>query len=299
MEHVEVRCAIYLDDAFIDSPDLRTHIKGAPVVLRTLKTHKPYPKITKYRLAQQRLYYLGCSIGADGIQISEEGISVIQEWPERLGSVTEVLQFLGLVWFVGVLMGGTSFADAARPLVELTKKNVSFVCGPAQAAAIRKLKARRFWLRTRRLLQQEGRPLAFLSKKMNYAKIKYSAYKQELLALITALHKRQHLLRPVVVTAYTDNRSLQHLLTLSARLRDGWTSLPSSPASPLPTSLEVTTRVRMPCRATPHTAFHRLLKRWGTPHYPHAPTKQWAHQQDGGPRSTSSYEDLDLQDSTP
>ena len=49
---------------------------------------------------------------------------------------------------------------------------------------------------------------------MNSAQVRDSIYQQELLALITALHKWQHLLPPAVVVAYTDNRSLQHLLTL-------------------------------------------------------------------------------------
>ncbi|KAL8441753.1 hypothetical protein Emed_007504 [Eimeria media] len=205
MEHVEVFCAVYLDDVLIYSQDLKTHVSDVAAVLQALRTHKLYPKISKCRFAQQSLDYLGYSIGEDGVQPSEERVADIQTWPS--------------------------------PLVELTKKNVPFVWGPEHTTAIRKLKARLAHYTKLQLpnpdlpyvvwtdasgyalgavLLQEGRPLAFLSKKMNAAQLKYSTYQQELLALITALHKWQHLLRPAEVTAYTDHRSLQHLLTLKA-----------------------------------------------------------------------------------
>ena len=66
------------------------------------------------------------------------------------------------------------------------------------------------------VLEQEGRPLGFLSKKMSPAEMRYAAYDQELLALIRALEKWRRLLLTADVTAYTDHRALQYLLKLKA-----------------------------------------------------------------------------------
>ena len=232
MEHVAVRCAIYLDDVLVYSKDLATHVKDVALVLGELRRHRMYPKISKCRFARTRLDYLGYSIGADGIKPSQEKVKDILHWPERLNSVTEVLQFLGMVGFVRMFMG-TRFADMAKPLVELTKKNVPFLWEEKHSRAVRQLKRRLadytvlqipdpakpyvLWTDASghslgAVLLQGGKPLGFLSKKMNDQQQRYSTYKQELLALLTALKKWEHLLRPAAVTAYTDHRSLQHLL---------------------------------------------------------------------------------------
>ncbi|KAL8441840.1 hypothetical protein Emag_006866 [Eimeria magna] len=146
---------------------------------------------------------------------------------------------------------GTRFADMADPLIELTKKNVPFVWEERHTQAIRMLKNR---LVNYTLLQlpdpkkpyvlwtdasahslgaallQDGKPLGFISKKMSEQQQRYSTYQQELLALLTALKKWQHLLRPRQVTAYTDHRTLQHILNAkSSALPSGmlvrWLSL--------------------------------------------------------------------------
>ena len=109
-------------------------------VLSVLKANKLYPKISKCKFAQQRLDYLGYSIGANGIRPSKDKVEDIESWPEHLNSVTEMLQFLGLVGFVRTFMG-TRFADMARPLVERTKKNVPSSWELKHTEAVRKLKA--------------------------------------------------------------------------------------------------------------------------------------------------------------
>ena len=82
MGHVEACCAIYLDDVLIYSPDLDIHIKDVAAVLSALKANKLYPKISKYRFAQQRLDYLVYSIGIDGIRPSKDKAAGIESWPE-------------------------------------------------------------------------------------------------------------------------------------------------------------------------------------------------------------------------
>lgn len=247
MDHVGIRCAIYLDDVLVYSPTLEDHVKDVALILEELRKHRMYPKVTKCKFARNRLDYLGYSIGADGIKPSMDKVQDILNWPEELSCATEVLQFLGVVGFVRMFMG-TRFADMAKPLINLTKKNTPFEWTKAHSTAIRQLKNRlaqytilqlpdptkpyTLWTDASghalgAVLLQEGKPLGFLSKKMNDQQLKYSTYKQELVALITALKKWEHLLRPATVKAFTDHRTLQHLLnpkssTLPCRLVARW-----------------------------------------------------------------------------
>lgn len=66
------------------------------------------------------------------------------------------------------------------------------------------------------VLEQEGRPLGFLRKKMSPAEIRNATYDQELLALNRALEKWRRLLLTADVTAFTDQRAIQYLLKLNA-----------------------------------------------------------------------------------
>ncbi|CDJ69822.1 OSJNBa0042F21.10 protein, related [Eimeria necatrix] len=66
------------------------------------------------------------------------------------------------------------------------------------------------------VLEQEGKPIGFLSQVMDPTQQKYSIYDQELLALVTALDKWSHLLRVSKVTAHTDHQALTHLQRLQA-----------------------------------------------------------------------------------
>ncbi|CDJ62674.1 OSJNBa0079C19.6 protein, related, partial [Eimeria necatrix] len=58
--------------------------------------------------------------------------------------------------------------------------------------------------------------VALLQQAMTPAQQKYSIYDQELLALVSALDKWAHLLRPTKVTAHTDHQALTYLQQLKA-----------------------------------------------------------------------------------
>ncbi|KAL8445313.1 hypothetical protein Emed_005713 [Eimeria media] len=231
-EHIGVRCAVYLDDVLIYSPTLQQHVQDVARVLQALREHKMYPKISKCRFARTEVVYLGFSVGAAGVRPSMEMVKDIVHWPEKLENVTQINQFMGLVGYVRIFMG-TRYADMAKPLYDLTRKNVPFVWTEAHTTAVQQLKNRLVHYTLLQLpdpskpyvlwtdasvyalgavLLQDGKPLGFLSKKMNPQQQRYSTYQQELLALLTALKKWEHLLRPGQVTAYTDHRTLQHIL---------------------------------------------------------------------------------------
>jgi hypothetical protein len=59
------------------------------------------------------------------------------------------------------------------------------------------------------VLSQDDRPVAYYSKKLDDAKIKYSTYDKEFYAIIQALKKWRHYLIPKEFVLYNDNHALQ------------------------------------------------------------------------------------------
>ncbi|CDJ63968.1 OSJNBa0061C08.12 protein, related [Eimeria necatrix] len=132
---------------------------------------------------------------------------------------------------------GPDYADVARPLVDLTRKDVSFKWTELHMQAVRQLKQHLMDFTTLQVpdttkpfelytdafgyaigavLEQGGKSIGFLSQVMNCTQQRHSIYDQELLALVTALGKWSHLLRLSKVTAYTDHQALTHLQRLQA-----------------------------------------------------------------------------------
>ena len=66
------------------------------------------------------------------------------------------------------------------------------------------------------VLEQDGKPIGFLSQKLTEAEMRYSTYEQELLAIIRSLEKWRHLLMTAETTVYTDHQALQYLTRLNA-----------------------------------------------------------------------------------
>ena len=61
------------------------------------------------------------------------------------------------------------------------------------------------------VLSQDNRPVAYFSKKLNEAKIKYSTYDKEFYTVIQVLKKWRHYLVPKDIILYNDNHALQFM----------------------------------------------------------------------------------------
>jgi hypothetical protein len=59
------------------------------------------------------------------------------------------------------------------------------------------------------ILSQDDKPVAYFSKKLDDAKLKYSMYDKEFYAIIQALKKWRHYLIPKEFVLYSDNHALQ------------------------------------------------------------------------------------------
>ncbi|CDJ54046.1 OSJNBa0042D13.18 protein, related [Eimeria brunetti] len=226
----------YLDNVLIYSPSLETHASLLRQLHSIFLTHQFYPRLSKCKFAQQELTYSGYTIGAAGIKPSADKVEAIILWPDVLSNETQVRQFLGTVNYCRMCMG-PRYADTARPLVELTQKGTSFAWGSSHTTAVRQLKrflaeyttfqvpdstrpytlyadASGYAIGT--VLEQDGKPVGFLSQVMSPAQQRYSIYDQ-LLALVTALDKWRYLLRGAKVAAYTDHQPVTYLQRINTQ----------------------------------------------------------------------------------
>ncbi|MGL4848123.1 MAG: reverse transcriptase domain-containing protein, partial [Clostridium sp.] len=227
---------VYMDDVLIYSKTRELHLEHLASVFKRLREVRLYCKFVKCKFMTDKIEYVGYTITPDGVIPSRSKINEISILPEILENVTQVRQFLGIVNYCRMFMG-PDFAQIAAPLTRLTKKNVEFSWLPEHTIAVQTLKQRLaeyvtlalpdstqpFVLKTDAsatgigaTLEQNGKPVAFMSHVLVGPQLAYPAYDLELLALITALQRWQHLLREAPeIRLLTDHQPLQYLLRSS------------------------------------------------------------------------------------
>jgi len=86
---------VFIDDILIYSKNEENNVEHLVVVLRLLKKHQFYAKLSKSSFFQTKLHYLGHVVSKKGITLHLEKIRAIMEWVAPK-SVDEVIYFMGL-----------------------------------------------------------------------------------------------------------------------------------------------------------------------------------------------------------
>ena len=196
---------VYFDDILIYSKSMEKHVDHLKYVLEVLRKEKLFANFKKCYFCNEKVKFLGYVVGANGIEIDEEKVKAIKEWPTSK-SISEVRSFHGLVSFY--LRFIKDFSTIAVPLIEVIKKTVGFKWGVEQNDAFQLHKdnlctapmlylpkfskffeiecdASRIGIGA--VLMQEKNPIAYFCKKLNGASLKYPTYVKELYALMRAL----------------------------------------------------------------------------------------------------------------
>jgi hypothetical protein len=204
-----------------------------------------YGKLSKCSFYQSRIHYLGHVISGEGIAVDPAKVEAIMEWPAPT-NVTEVRSFMGLAGYYRRFVEG--FSKMANLITELQKKKKKFVWTEKCAEAFRRLKE----LLTTALilkvpdmdagflvctdaskeglggvLMQDGRVIAYISRKLRRHEENYATHDLELLAIVYALKVWRHYLIGRKFELKTDHCGLQHIFTqsdLNARQRR-WSEL--------------------------------------------------------------------------
>jgi hypothetical protein len=211
-EYLDKFVQVFIDDILIYSRTMEEHDEHLRLVLQCLREHKLYGKLSKCSFYQSRIHYLGHVISGEGIAVDPAKVEAIMEWPAPT-NVTEVRSFMGLAGYYRRFVEG--FSRIANPITELQKKNKKFVWTEKCAEAFRRLKE---LLTTTPILKvpdmdvdflvctdaskeglggvlmQDGRVIAYISRKLRRHEENYATHDLELLAIVYALKVWRHYL---------------------------------------------------------------------------------------------------------
>ena len=225
---------VYLDDILIFSDTLENHELHVRKVLNILRREKLYANPSKSTLFATSLLYLGHEISHRRIAPDPSKIASIESYPIPQ-TRTELRAFIGLCNFYRKFI--RNFSSVVIPLTDLTKSSEPFVWTDEHTDAFRAIKdlmtsspvlmlpdptlpfrmetdSSDFALGGVLLQKSNGKwhPVMYHSRKLNPAERNYPIHEKELLALVDAFRQWRHFLHGNCVHAYTDHKSIIHLV---------------------------------------------------------------------------------------
>ncbi|KAI1686157.1 reverse transcriptase [Pyrenophora tritici-repentis] len=234
--HLDIFVIAYLDDILVYSETLEDHVEHVKTVLRALEQFNLRLKPEKCEFHKTKVNFLGYVVGADGVQMSEEKIQVIKDWPTPT-TVVQIQSFLGFLNFNRQFI--KDFSDIAIPLTKLTRKDVPFKWSKEAENAFQTLKKASIEPPCFRIFQaghplrfetdasdlalggcasqlHEGKwhPIAYYSRKFSGPEERYDVHDKELLAIVACLqHWRVYAESCSELTIYTDHKNLVNFTT--------------------------------------------------------------------------------------
>lgn len=225
---------VYMDDVLVFSNSLEIHARHVEQVLEILKKNRLFAKLSKCTFARSSVNFLGHVVSNQGIHVDPKKVRAVKEWPIPT-NVTEVKSFLGLATYFRKFL--SNFASMAHPLHQLCKKDAPYnwsptcqeafeaiqdalVSAPVLAMPDLRADAPEFFVHcdasivgVGAVLVQNGRPVAYESRKLIPAECNYTTTDQELLSVVHALRVWRCYLEGVKCTVVTDHNPLVHLPT--------------------------------------------------------------------------------------
>ena len=225
---------VYLDDILISSKDIEEHQKHLETVFKILSENKLRISLDKCQFSQASIDFLGHSVSADGIKPPADKITAISEYPLPEDS-HNLRRFIGMISFYRRMI--PHFADIVHPLTELIRaypKSKTLTWPEEAIKAFQKIKKELSSTPTLRfpssvsnsyqlvtdssqkavgaalhqMINGEPYPIAFFSKKLSQAQLRYSTFDRELLAAYLAVLHFRPLIEGNNVTLFTDHKPL-------------------------------------------------------------------------------------------
>jgi transposase InsO family protein len=219
----------YIDDLLIISNGTyEDHLTKLDTVLTRLKDAGLKVNAPKSFFCQTELEYLG-------YWITREGIMPIQKKVDAILSLAapktrkELRSFIGLVNYYRDMWIRRS--DVLTPLSRLLSKDVKFEWTDETAKAFRAIKrivakhvllahpdfSKEFEIHTDAskyqlgaVISQDGKPIAFYSRKLNSAQLNYTTTEKELLAIVETLKEFRNILMGQQIVVHTDHKNLTY-----------------------------------------------------------------------------------------
>jgi hypothetical protein len=228
---------VYVDDVLVATDNnMERHRQIVHEVLDLLTEESYFLRPAKCSFEQNHVTYLGIIVEGNKLLPDPKKTGALKDWPRTLNTVKQVCSILGVLGYQRPFI--PNYADIARPLVALTKKDQPFCWTPDCTNALNQLitiildnpslqqpdLTKPFFLQvdasaftTGAILTQKderGKHLAigFHSQTFNDAERNYDIHDRELLAVYRGLTHHRHLLlsSPFPVTVLTDHKNLEY-----------------------------------------------------------------------------------------
>ena len=217
----------YLDDILVTSNGtFEDHLRQVEKVLKRLEQAGFRANVRKCFFGNQELEYLGYWLTTKGIQPQPKKVeAILRLKPPK--TKRQLRHFLGMVNYYRDMWRRRS--HLLTPLTGLVGKDAKFVWGKEQQQAFDEMKKvisketlltfpdfnKEFHIYTDAsnvqlgaVIMQEGKPLAFYSRKMNAAQRRYTTGEQELLSIVETLKEYRNILLGQNLVVYTDHKNI-------------------------------------------------------------------------------------------
>jgi hypothetical protein len=220
---------VFFDDLLIYSRTWEEHLRHVDQIMSIMENQSLYAKESKCEFGMMEVLYLGHIIRAKGVQVHQEKIKSIMEWPTPK-TLTKLRGFLGMCTYYRKFVKG--FSQLCAPLTDLTKKgafkwseeaqftfdNMKKVMSTCRVLALPNF-GQPFTLECDAsgegigaILMQNRHPLVYESQKLKGPELLYNIYDKEMLAIMHALTKFRQYLVGARFVVKSDHNSLKYLL---------------------------------------------------------------------------------------
>ncbi|XP_025628555.1 uncharacterized protein [Arachis hypogaea] len=187
---------VFFDDILVYSADWQSHLHHLVYVLRVLKHHSLFAKLSKYSFGKTQVEYLGHVVSLEGVRVDDSKIEAIRS------PLTDLLRKEGFVWSPSASDAFVTLKEALThaPVLALPDFSKPFVLETdASGTGIGGI------------LSQAGHPIAYFLKKLSCTAQKQSVYAREMQAILVAVAKFRHYLLGHRFVIRTDHKSLKEL----------------------------------------------------------------------------------------
>jgi hypothetical protein len=214
---------VYLDDILIFSKTAEEHLSHLRQVLQTLRENQFYANPKKCDFMKEEISFLGHRVSANGLKVDPEKVRAVADWKVPR-DVHGVRSFFGFTNYFRRFIQG--YSKMVVPLTDLTRKDMRFIWTSECQGAFEKVKhaltnapvlappevgkpfevvSDASGVGLGAILLQDGRSVAFESRKLSPTEQNYTVTEQKMLGVIHALKTWRCYLEGSDFTVVTDH----------------------------------------------------------------------------------------------
>ncbi len=238
-------CLLYVDDILVFGDSKEEFIANLSEVLKRLSKHKLRLGAKKCLIGRESVTFLGNRVSKDGISIDDDRLEAIANMT-RPTTLTETRSLLGLLNYYRRFI--KNFAASAEPIINLTRKGVTFEWTAEHDEAFKTLVhslsdkrllahpdyTREMVVQTdacgcgiggvllQRTADEPDQTVAFFSETLSAAQRKWTLNEKEAYALYRSVREFQNYLRGHPFTAEVDHRNLTFIGTSTSAKVERW-----------------------------------------------------------------------------